>query len=147
MFLPLSTTIERTRPPGTYLEIMSAVFSLVVVLCYLLLGKYIQEKMGDTDEILVERNDSQSLKKLYSSERNDIVLYSIASLALPVLVYCLQNIFGAAEKQPEINPYLLPIALVVGPVIEEFLFRKVLYLKISHSFKHGKGRSTVKFNK
>jgi hypothetical protein len=128
IFLPLSSTIERTRPSTTQMNIMGAVLSLIVVLCYLLLGKYIQEGMRDADESPVERNDSKSVKEIYSSKKGDLLLYSLASLALPVLVYCLQNIFGVTEGPPSINLYQLPVVLAIGPVIEEYLFRKVLYL-------------------
>ncbi len=134
IFLPLSSTIERTHPSTAQMDILSAVLSLIVVLCYLFLGKYIQKEMRDTNESLVERSDSKSVKKIYCSNRKDILLYSLASLALPVLVYCLQNILGVAEGPSSINLYQLPVALAIGPVIEEYLFRKVLYF---YCTKHG----------
>jgi len=110
------------------MDIMGAVLSLIVALCYLSLGKYIQKKMINTDESPVERNISKSVKKICYSNRKDILLYSLASLALPMLVYSLQNILGVTEGQPSINPYQLPVVLAIGPVIEEFLFRKILYI-------------------
>lgn len=128
IFLPFSSSIERKHPSTTQMDIMGAVLSLIVVLCYLFLGKYIQKKMIDTDESPVERNDSKSVKKLYYPKRKDILLYSLASLALPVLVYSLQNILGVAEGQSSVNLYQLPVVLAIGPVIEEFLFRKVFYI-------------------
>ena len=134
IFFPLSTSIERTHPSTTRMDILGAVLSLIVVLCYLSLGKYIQQKMRKSDESSIEKNDSKSVKEVYSFKKGDLLLYSFASLALPVLVYCVQNIFGVTEDQPSINLYQLPVLLVIGPIIEEYFFREVLY---SYCTKYG----------
>jgi membrane protease YdiL (CAAX protease family) len=134
IFLPFSSTIEKTHPPAPQLKIMGAVLSLIVVLCYLLLGKYIEKKLRESDESSDEGNNAKSVKEICYPKKGDLLLYSLASLALPLLVYCLQNILGVSEGQPSINLYQLPIALAIGPVIEEYLFRKILYF---YCIKHG----------
>lgn len=134
IFFPLFTSIERTHPSTTRMDIVGAVLSLIVVLCYLFLGEYIQQKMRKSDESSVEKNDSKTVREVYSLKKGDLLLYSFASLALPVLVYCVQNIFGLTEGQPSINLYQLPVVLAIGPVIEEYFFREILY---SYCTKHG----------
>ncbi len=127
---PLSAGFGGTQPSKLFLNIYSTAVALIGELCYLILGngKAIEQNITRNEENSNEEKQPKSLKKVYASGLNDIVLYSLASLTLPFLLSSLHELFGFAGELPKTNPFNLLAALVVAPVIEEYLFRKVLYM-------------------
>jgi membrane protease YdiL (CAAX protease family) len=125
---PLSLGFGGTQPSRLFLNIYSTAVTLIGELCYLLLSKAIEQNMIRKEENPAEENQPKSLKKVYASGFKDIVLYSLVSLTLPLLLYSLHELLGIAEDLPKINPFFSLVTLVVAPFIEEYLFRKVLYM-------------------
>ncbi|SLM18025.1 membrane hypothetical protein [uncultured spirochete] len=125
---PLSLGFGGAQPSRLFLNIYSTAVALIGEFCYLLLGKAIEQNMVCKEENPAEEDQPKSLKKVYASGPKDIVLYSLASLTLPLLLYSLDELLGIAGELPKINPIFSLAALVVAPVIEEYLFRKVLYM-------------------
>jgi membrane protease YdiL (CAAX protease family) len=125
---PLSLGFGGAQPSRLFLNIYSTAVALIGEFCYLLLGKAIEQNMIRQEENPAEEDQPKPLKKVYASGFRDIVLYSLASLTLPLLLYSLDKLLGIEGELPKINPFLSLAALVVAPVIEEYLFRKVLYM-------------------
>jgi hypothetical protein len=112
---PLSLGLGGTQPSRLFLNIYSTAVALIGELCYLLLGRAIQQNMIRKEENPAEEDQSKPPKKVYASGFKDIVLYSLASLTLPFLLYSLHELLGIAGELPKINPFLSLAALVVGP--------------------------------